>query len=102
MGPSYLELFPFPGPDSVSPDMGRGEGFAALYFRMGIIGCIQVGVGIWGIAKQFSSSFSKEVGTGVQSGSRKHFNIWPRDWKVARPLVCPTLGLNILNWSVSA
>lgn len=79
MDPSYLELLRFSGPDSVSPAMGRGEGFAALYFRMGTIGCIQVGVGIWGAAKQFSSSFSKEAGTGVQSGSRKHFNIWPRD-----------------------
>lgn len=62
MDPSYLELLPFSGPDSVSPAMGRGEGFAALHFRMGTIGFIQVGVGIWGAAKQFSSSFSKRSG----------------------------------------
>lgn len=54
-----------------------------------------MGVGIWGAAKQFSSSFSGAAGTGVQwyssSGSREHFNIWPRDGKWTA-LACPNLG----------
>lgn len=50
------------------------EGFKALHLGMGQLGCAQVGVGIWGAPKRFSSSFSEGVRTGVKTGSWEHLD----------------------------